>query len=304
MSRRWFLAGIVSLLPIIGVAAEKVIATVNGETIALTEVEKMISLAPPSLTPLTSAQKRQQMMETVSVLVDEKLIRQFLSQQPITVDAADVQKQVVALEASLAGQKKTLADYLREMNLTEAQIRDNFRMMLQLAKYIDTLVTEEKLKAYFADNRDFFEQSTVRTSHIVIRVASDATAEEREKAKSKLTDLRTQIAAKKFTFAEAAKEHSQCPSAPKGGDIGFVNRKWQVDEAYARAAFQLEIGHMSDVVTSEYGYHLITVTEKKPGKAVKYEDIQREVRECFETEVRQQLLANLRKKAKVAITLP
>ncbi|WP_020469559.1 peptidylprolyl isomerase [Zavarzinella formosa] len=291
-------------LAVHGQSAEITVASVNGDAITLRELDAVLAQSPPSLTPLTNAQKRRQKLETVAVLVDEKLIRQFLIQQAIPVEPAEVSKQFAALEATLKEQGKTMPGYLREAGLTEERIRENFRMMLQLAKFIDTQITEEKLKAYHAENRDFFEQTTVRTSHVVIRAGEQATPEERQKAKTKLQELRAEILAKKLTFADAARQHSQCPSAPKGGDIGFVNRKWQVDEAYAKAAFALEIGQVSEVIESDFGYHLITVTERKPGKAVKYEEISREVRDCYETEIRQLLLAQLRKKAKVEITLP
>ena len=285
-------------------AADQSVATVNGEIVSLREVEAALAQTPPALTPLTAAQKRQQRLETVSVLVDEKLIRQFLAKQGPVIEPAEVQKQFAALEAAQKAQGKTVAEYLKEAGLTEERIKDNFRLMLQLAKYIDGQVTEEKLKVYFDENKDFFEDTTVRTSHIVVRVGTKATAEERQQAKAKLLELRGDIAAKKTTFAEAAKLHSQCPSAPKGGDIGFINRKWQVEEVYAKTAFGLEVGQVSEVVETEFGCHLITVSERKPGKAVKYAEIAKEVRDCYETEVRQQLLARLRQTAKVEITLP
>ena len=77
-----------------------------------------------------------------------------------------------------------------------------------------------------------------------------------------------------------------------------------MDETYAKAAFSLPIGEVSEMVESDFGYHLIMVTERKPGKTLKFEEAARDVRDCYETELRQNLLAALRKKAKVEITLP
>lgn len=304
MVRLMFLAMIPLAMACAGRAADTSVATVNGETITLRELEAVMAQSLPALTPLTAAQKRQQKLETVAVLVDEKLIRQFLAKQGPPVDAADVQKQFAALEAAQKAQGKSVAEYLKENGLTDEKIRENFRLMLQLAKYIDGQITEEKLKTYFAENKDFFEETTVRTSHVVVRVGAKATPDDRQGAKAKLEDLKSQIAAKKLSFAEAAKLHSQCPSAPKGGDIGFINRKWQVEEAYAKAAFALEVGQVSDVVETEFGCHLVTVTERKAGKPAKYAEIAKDVRDCYETEIRQQLLARLRKQANVEITLP
>jgi parvulin-like peptidyl-prolyl isomerase len=60
---------------------------------------------------------------------------------------------------------------------------------------------------------------------------------------------------------------------------------------------------VSDVVETEVGYHLIWVTERKPGNPARYEDTARDVRECFETEMKQLLLSELRRKAKIEIKL-
>ena len=65
--------------------------------------------------------------------------------------------------------------------------------------------------------------------------------------------LQQQIVAGKVNFADAAREHSQCPSAAKGGDIGLVTRKWMVDEAVAKVAFAMKKDEVSDVVESEFG---------------------------------------------------
>ena len=303
--RRLFAAGALAFfLSVPMTAAETIVARVNKDVITQSELDAILAQTPPPLTPLTNAQKRQLKLETVSVLVDEKLIRQYLEQQAIAIEPAEIDKQYAGFEATLREQAKTKAQYFRETGLTEAKIRENFKLMLQLAKHMDAQITDEKLKAYFVENRDFFEQTTLRTSHIVLRVGADATPEERQKAKSKLAGIRSDLAAKKITFAEAARQHSQCPSAPKGGDIGFINRKWQVDETYAKAAFSLPIGEVSEMVESDFGYHLIMVTERKPGKTLKFEEAARDVRDCYETELRQNLLAALRKKAKVEITLP
>ena len=87
-----------------------------------------------------------------------------------------------------------------------------------------------------------------------------------------------------------------------GGDLGFIARKFQVDEAFARTAYSLKIGEVSDIVETESGFHLIWLTERKEGKAMKYEQVAADVRECYEAEVKQNLLAHLRKNAKIELS--
>jgi parvulin-like peptidyl-prolyl isomerase len=284
-------------------AAEKVAATVNGESITIVELDSALAQVPAPTTPLSAIQKRQQRIDTLQLLTDDLLVRQFLKQYGPKVEPAEVDRQLAALAAAEKAQGKTLEEYLKETGLTVSRIRENFLRMLQLAKYVEAQATDERLRQYFEANRDLFDKTTVRTSHIVLRVGATSSAEERQKAVQKLRAIRADVETGKTTFAAAAKANSQCPSAPNGGDLGYLVRKFQMDEAYARAAFALKVGEVSDVVETPAGYHLIWLTDRKPGKPSRYEDVAPDVRDCFEAELKQNLLADLRKKAKIDIRL-
>ncbi len=281
------------------------VALVNGEAIALSEVDAVLKQRPIPLTAPTAGQLRQMRLEVVTALIDDLLVRQFMRDQGPKVDPAEINRQVAALEASLKGKGKTFADYLKENNQTEAQLKASMLLLLQLDRYVKQHTTDADLKKYWEANKDYFDKTTVRTSHIVIRLSANSTPGEREKAKQKLQALRADIIAGKIEFAAAAKEHSQCPSAPKGGDIGFIFRKFQnVEEAYAKAAFALKVGDISEVVETDFGLHLIKVTDRKVGMPSKFEQCIEDVRDSYAEELRIALLNQLRKKAKVEITLP
>jgi parvulin-like peptidyl-prolyl isomerase len=280
-------------------------ALVNGEAISLAEVDDVIKQRATPLTAPTAKQIRMTRLEVVTAMVDDLLIRQYLRDHGPKIDQAEIDKQFAVVDMTLSSQKKTLAQYLRELRQTETQFKANLTMLLQLDKYMKAHTSEEQLKHYYEANKDYFDKITVRTSHIVIRVAADAPASERQAARKKLQALRAEIAAGKIDFAKAAKENSQCPSAPKGGDIGYIFRKFQnVDEAYARTAFAMKVGEISDVVDSDFGCHLIKLTERTEGKPSKYEACADEVRDSYTEELRLGLLNQLRKKSKVEVALP
>ena len=301
MSHRTRCALFLFIVPALATAGEKVAATVNGEAITAAELDAAVGQLPPAAAPLSAAQRQQQRADVLQLLIEDRLVRQYLRQHGPKVDPAEVDKQFTALEASLKGQGKAIDDYLKECGLTAAQAKENFLRMLQLARYVEARAGEDKLRSYFEANRDFFDKTTVRTSHIVLRLPPSATPAERQKAVEKLKAVRADLAAGRIEFAAAAKAHSQCPSAPNGGDVGYIVRKFQADEPYAKAAFALPVGGISDVVETDVGYHLIWVTDRKPGKPAKYEDVAAEVRECFEAELKQVLVAELRKTAKIQI---
>jgi parvulin-like peptidyl-prolyl isomerase len=289
------------VVPALAAGADKVAATVNGEAITAAELDAAVVQIPVAEAPTTAAQKKQQRGDVLQLLIDDKLVRQYLRQHGPKVDPADVDRQYAALEKGLKSQGKSVDDYLKEQGLTAAQARENFLRMLQLAKYVEAQATDSVLHSYFEVNRDHFDRTTVRVSHIVLRLPATATPAERQAAVDKLRTIRADLAAKRTDFAAAAKAHSQCPSGPNGGDVGYIARKFQADESFARTAFALPVGGVSDVVETDQGYHLIWVTDRKPGKPAKFDDVAAEVRECFEADLKQNLLTELRKKAKIEI---
>lgn len=281
------------------------VANVNGEAITLAELDAALKQRPAPLQAPTAAQARQARLEAVTTMIDDLLLRQFLRDHGPKVDTTEINRQFAGLEAGLKAQNKTLADYLREMNMTESQVRGNMLLLLQLDRYVKDHTTDADMKKYYDDNRAYFDKTTVRASHIVIRLSGDASSAERDKVKQKLAVIRHDIVTGKVDFAKAAQEHSQCPSAPKGGDIGSISRKFQnLDEAFAKAAFALKVGEISEVVETDFGMHIIKVTERNDGKLTKYEQVAEDVRDIYAEELRTALLNQLRKKAKVEITLP
>lgn len=94
-----------------------------------------------------------------------------------------------------------------------------------------------------------FLVSEVRASHILISTEQEA------------TNLLNQIQAGQ-KFEKLAKKHSQCPSGKNGGDLGFFTRGRMVPE-FENAAFNMQVGQVSAPVKTQFGYHLIKVTEKR-----------------------------------------
>ncbi len=284
-------------------AADPVAAIVNGESIASAEVEALLAQAPAIEKRITPVEKKQQRLDALNLLVDERLVRQFLRQHGPKVEPAEVDRQYAALESSQKAAGKSIEAYLKEVALTPAEVRENLRLLLQLAKYLENQATTERLKGYYEATRDLFDGTTVRASHIVIRLGSTTSTEERRKAFEKLRGVRAELLAGRVEFASAAKAHSECPSGPRGGDLGFIARKFQADESFARTAFSMKPNELSDVVETETGYHLILVTERKPGKGSRFEDSLADIRECFTTDLKQAIVADLRKKARIELRL-
>lgn len=281
-----------------------VAATVNGEKITVEEVDAVLKQSLP-LAPLNAVQRRQMRLEVLTDMVDEVLLRQFLRKNGPKVDPKEINDQLKAFSEKLQRDGKSLDAWLKETGQTEAQVRESWTTAMQLTGYVKSVATEEHLKAYFNTNRDHFDRVEVKVRHIVVRVGKNATAVERATAKEKLTALRAEIAAGKLDFAAAAKKHSHCPSAPSGGDLGYILRKGGLmDEAFAMAAFALKANELSGVIETEFGLHILQVTDRKPGTPTTYDKAATEVLDTYSDDYRGELVAKLRKQGQIQIMLP
>jgi peptidyl-prolyl cis-trans isomerase D len=141
----------------------------------------------------------------------------------------------------------------------------------------DVTVSEEALqKAYAENGQRFMAPEERRASHILIKAEKDAAAADVEKAKAKAQALLEEIKKTPAQFADLARKNSQDPgSAEKGGDLDFFGRGAMV-KPFEDAAFSLKPGQISDVVRSDFGFHIIQLSavrggEKKPFEAVRAE---------------------------------
>jgi peptidyl-prolyl cis-trans isomerase D len=146
-------------------------------------------------------------------------------------------------------------------------------------------VNEADVRTYYEQNRERFgTKEERRASHILISVPSGAPAAEREKAREKAQGLLAEVKKASGSFAEIARKNSQDPgSAEKGGDLDFVTRGSMV-KPFEDAMFALKKGEISDLVETEFGYHIIQLNDIKPGVVPPFEQVRAKV----EDEVRSQ----------------
>ncbi len=287
-------------------AADKPVAVVNGHPISKADFDLVWNQVPKGPVEPPAAYVKTMKMQAIGLLIDEVLRAQFLAQNVPAPTPAEVEKGMAKLVEDLQKEKppKTLPEFCKESNITEVGLRKELIARLQWDTYANSRISDADLVKYYQENKDFFDNVTVKASHIVIRLPATTTPEDKAKARARLTEVRGQLLAKKLDFAQAARDHSMCPSAQKGGDIGFIPRKGLVEENFARAAFALQPGQISDVVETDFGLHLILVTERKPGQPSDLNKIKDGVRQIYMGELWLSILGQMRRTPGLRLTCP
>lgn len=280
-------------------------AVVNGHVITQADLAAVTRLNQ-SPVPVPETTQRQIKMVTLARMIDDLLFDQFVKTNAPPIPPTEVDKKLAEMAAEFAKEGKTLADFYRATNQTEAQARATITRSLQWLAFAEPRVTDKEMRAHYTVYKDFYDNTTVRVSHMVLLLDEKATDAQKAAARQKLADLRTQILGGKITFADAAKTHSQCTlTAPKGGDLGLIPRKGVVSEAVARAAFTMQANQLSDIVEADYGMHLLLVTERKNGPMPsEYEKVKDTVRQNCIIDLHQAILAQQRNRSKIEINLP
>lgn len=123
-------------------------------------------------------------------------------------------------------------------------------------------ITEEDIRTYYQENKSNIDR--IRASHILIN-ADPEDEDSKARARTQLQDIRDDIVQGKISFEEAAKAHGQDATRDKGGDLGYFGRGRMVP-AFEEVAFELESpGDISELVFTQFGYHIIKLTDRQVG---------------------------------------
>ena len=300
--------------------------TINGEEIPKSYIDKLIkpqldmilkqsAQLPPKFAEQYEKQLREQAIEQTirRHLLDEKVkeANTVITDEEVmsTIEKiASSQEEPLSLEEF----KKKIAEYGESFDEVKEEVREG----LARNKFMQTYwagkinVTEEDAQKYYQENPNQFETpEQVRVSHILIKPKYidpnvDPNADPNKAkaaAKAKAEDLLKQIK-DGADFAELAKANSDCPSAPKGGDLGFVPRG-ETTPSFEKAAFELQVGQVSDVVETEYGYHIIKVTGHKDASKTSFEDakddIIKQLTQKKQSELAEEYIESLKAKANI-----
>lgn len=259
-----FMIGLI-LVVIIALAAIVGSSFLNkGETVASVNGNKITS---DELYEILAGQYGSSVVDT---LITNKVIELEAEKQGVKISADEINEELDAFIESYGGE-----DSFNAALETSGISLENFKYDIEIFLMTKALmaegieVTDEEIQTYFDENKDSFAQTEqVEASHILVE--DEATAKEVLEKINAGED-----------FAELAKEYSTDTSnAENGGELGFFGTGEMV-EPFEKAAFALEVGAVSDVVETEFGFHIIKVTDKKEAKEAVFEDHKEEIKEIL-----------------------
>ncbi len=296
-----------------------VAATVNGQAIPESMVQRGLERVLPD-------KRKEARPELLNYLIDNMMIEQYLLQMQINVEKAEVDKRIADMRKEAANQKppRDFDKILEEMKLSEAELREHITADLRWDKFAKGQANEKALREMFDGNKEMFDGTMVRARHILLTPGNDPAAGEQAQAQLQgfkkqiedkvaaglaqlpantdaLTREKTRTQLTDEAFASIAREKSACPSKAQGGDVNWFQRAGFMVEPFAKVAFSLKPFQISDVVKTQFGYHLILVTDRKGGREVKFEDVKEEVMEIYCERLRENLASQVKARSKIVI---
>jgi len=282
--------------------AGDVVAIVNGEKVFRKDFDRRLE----ALKSMNQEISRSVEMLVVDQLTKKLLLKQFVDNQNIEVSDKEIKGEIEKIEFFLKSNpstaEKSLKEILESKGSSIEALKGEIKETLALSKYLDKVISDDEKRSYFEANKSAFNGEKVKTSHVLIDTTKLKTDAELEKAKQEIEEVKKEID-NGADFAEMARKYSTCPSAENGGDIGFFQRKGSIVEEFAKVAFSMEVGEISEPVKTQFGYHIIKVTDKEEGKDVSYEDVADMVDFVYMQIKTETLLEGLIEKAAIEVLL-
>lgn len=209
--------------------------------------------------------------------IAETLLLKEADNQKIEVTDKDVDESIEELKTRLPP-GMTFESALQNQGMTMEDLRERLQKDVKTRKLMDSRLEEiadasdEDIKKFYEENQPQFEQpETVNARHILVKFGEEDDDAAKATKKADLEKLRKELA-DGGDFAAAAKEHSDCPSKAKGGDLGSFSKGRMVPE-FEQAAFSQEIDAVGPIVETQFGYHVIQVTARNKAGVQPLEDI-------------------------------
>ncbi|MGN0854633.1 MAG: peptidylprolyl isomerase [Kiritimatiellia bacterium] len=226
--------------------------------------------------------------------IGAKLLFDRACQLDLPVTGAEVDAEVAKVVAQVGGEEN-FRKALAAQNITGAAFRRELEKGARVNKLVSQACagvadpTEEEIARFYEAHRsEYVVAPQVLCQHILVKSAEGDPSEAKSAAFEKIRAIRARIIAG-GDFAEEAKKHSDCPSGQQGGSLGWFGRGMMVPE-FDTCAFAMKKGEVSDIVTTQFGYHIIYKADEKGGGAQTLVDVHDQIKDLLRHQARGQAM--------------
>ncbi len=260
-----------------GEIIEGIVAHVGNEVVLLSDVKKRVARMEQSPNASQMSLEEKEAL-ALSSLIDDRLVAQEVKRLKIDVSEAEVDGVVKRMGAQNQMNPAQFQQALEMQGITMKQYRQQIKDQLIKMRLVQSKVKNE-VQIPDEDVRALYRERTrmtegvykLRASHILFKLEPGASAEEENRANDKVQKVLAELAAG-AAFDAMAKQYSEGPSAPQGGDLGFFG-PGQMVPAFEKAAYAAEVKTVTGPVRTPFGMHLIWVADKLPMEKESYEKV-------------------------------
>jgi peptidyl-prolyl cis-trans isomerase C len=285
---------------------------VGSDKLTVGQADKQIlAMLGPQASQLQPGQLEAMMGRFRNQAAERFVVRSLLAQESdkrkIKVTEKDIDDTIEMIKTRLP-KDMTMEDVLKRENLNMELLRSNLTSEIRIKMLVEseiptnTVVSDEEVSKFYNDQKERFVQpESVSARHILVK--TEATDDDKVKAekKAKIEGLRKQLV-EGADFEKLAQENSDCPSKERGGDLGSFPRG-QMVKAFEDAAFSQATNAVGPVVETQFGYHIIQVTEHEAGKTTPLSEVKEKLAEHLKQQKQMELfeafIATLKKDVKI-----
>ncbi|MCX5692929.1 MAG: peptidylprolyl isomerase [Candidatus Omnitrophica bacterium] len=289
----WFLAAAAAMLTLSCVVSsnaasqkENFAAKVNGAGIKAVTLDAAVNNYIENQKMFGVIVKDEEKDKLKKDILNELVSAELLYQASQKADLGDLSKDADSQLENIKkgfGSDQEFQKVLKERGIEIKDLKEDIKKGIYINAYLEknifpklSPVTEDEKKQEYETNKDKLNvPDEVKASHVLIKVEEKATPEEKQKAREKIDALRARAMSGE-DFMKLAKENSQDGSASNGGDLGYF-KKGDMVKPFEDTAFGLEKDQISPVIETQFGYHVLKVTDKKAAHTLTYEEVSKDI---------------------------
>lgn len=267
-----FIMSVVFLTTALATEDDPILAKAGNIVFRQSDFDRLVSFSPPYMQQQLKKDAKQKEM-LIKRIMDQKIISGLAREEGLDKKSA-LKEQLQYL----------IDDFLAKEYILSAVVEKVF-------------VTEDELKEYYSRNKEkFTTPEQIQVSHILIKVSFGASGEEKTKARDKAKQILEWLK-KGEKFQTLAGQYSEDPkSKATGGSLGYISRG-QMPKSFEDVAFSLKPGEISNVVETDYGYHIIQVEDHRESMTKTFDEVRSSIKENLTKELAMSKVEEFTRKA-------